>query len=107
KPTSASAAGGSACRLSSLSRKRSSAGAALLMPTQRSFGSRKVNANHCRPTGACPHGSGAAELDEIVAVGAIAVEQHDQLPRSAGAWREPWTVELSGHSCLSCALSAR
>ena len=59
KPTSASACGGSLRRASSASRKRSSTGAALLTPSQRSFGVRKVRSNHCRPIGAWPQGSGA------------------------------------------------
>ena len=98
KPTSASADGGSLWRLSSASRNRSSSGAALLTPTQRSFGSRKVSANHCRPTGACAARlrrvrrderrlrqvllPGAADVDEIVAVGAVAVQEHDKLLRA-------------------------
>src|SRR5664280_606634 len=46
KPTSASAEGGSWRRCNSASKKPLSAGAAALTPTQRSFGSRNVKANH-------------------------------------------------------------
>ena len=96
KPTSASAHSGRLWRLSSSSMKRSSTGAALLTPIQRSFGSRKVSENHWRPVGACAHRSGAcgdtkaasgsraarpAPIDEVVAVGAIAVEKDDELAR--------------------------
>ena len=36
---------------------------------------------------------GAADLDEIVAVGTIAVQEHHKLPRRAGARRQPWPVK--------------
>ena len=113
KPTSASAEGGSLWRASSASRKRSSTGAAWLTPIQRSFGSRNVRGNHCRPLGAPPHGSGrvrrhegrlrqellpgAADVDEIVAVGAVAMQEHHKLLRRSGARRQPRTIEFSGH----------
>ena len=38
---------------------------------------------------------GAADLDEVVAVGAVAVQEHDQLARRARARLEPRTVERS------------
>ena len=34
-----------------------------------------------------------ADLDEVLAVGPVAVEQHDQLSWGAGAWREARSVE--------------
>ena len=40
---------------------------------------------------------GATDLDEVVAVGAIAMQENDKLSRRAGAWIEPRTVEFSGH----------
>ena len=40
---------------------------------------------------------GAADLDQVVAVGAVAVQEHDQLARRARARLEPRTVELTGH----------
>jgi hypothetical protein len=43
---------------------------------------------------------GAADVDEVVAVGAIAVQEHDKLLRGAGARRQPRAVKLSGHSRL-------
>src|SRR5262249_61460189 len=43
---------------------------------------------------------GAADVDEIVAVGAIAVEKHDELAGLACTRLEPRTVELCGHSPL-------
>jgi hypothetical protein len=45
-----------------------------------------------------------AEFDEVVAVGAVAVQKHHQLPRRAGARCEPRTIKLSGHS-PSCRLA--
>ena len=117
KPTRASPEGGSARRASSTSRKRSRIGAALLTPIQRSSGSRKVSGNHCRPTGAWPHGSGAfgdtkahrgisvlpgaADLDQVAAVGPIAVQEHHQPPRRAARLRlEPRAIELCRHHVL-------
>ena len=35
----------------------------------------------------------AAELDEVLAIRSIAVQQHDQLRWSAGAWRKARSVE--------------
>ena len=80
------------------------------MPRTSSPGSRKVRLNHCRPMGAAPQGSGACgetkaacgkarrpfapEADQIVAVGAIAVQEHDQLARRAASRRrQSWSVE--------------
>ncbi len=40
---------------------------------------------------------GAADVDEIVAVGAVAVQKDDELSRGAGARIKPRTVKLSGH----------
>ena len=40
---------------------------------------------------------GAADLDQIVAVGAVAVQEHHELSRRPGARREPRTIELNGH----------
>ena len=65
------------------------------------------------PTGAWPQGSGAcgetkavsgssglpgaADIDQVVAVGAIAVQEHHQ-PLGLAAWRlEPRSVEFTGH----------
>ncbi len=42
----------------------------------------------------------AADLDEVVAVGAVAVQEHDELARRPGFRLEPWTVELRGHQAL-------
>ena len=114
KPTSASAVGGRLRRPSSASRKRSRTGAAVLAPVQRSFGSRMASGNHCRPVGACAAGigrvrrheggvrqqrlPGAADIDEVVAVGAIAMQEDDELARGAARLRlQPRTVELSRH----------
>ena len=82
-------------RASSASRKSLSTGAAMLTPAQRSPGSRKVSGNHSRPIGAWPHGRGAcgetkaasgssagpgpANVDQVVAVGAVAVQENDEL----------------------------
>ena len=35
----------------------------------------------------------AADLDQVVAVGAIAMQEDDELSGRAGAWRQPRTVE--------------
>jgi hypothetical protein len=52
---------------------------------------------------------GAADLDEVVAVGAIAVQEHDKLARGPGARREPRTVEFNSHSrsSLICVATAQ
>ena len=39
-----------------------------------------------------------ADLDQVVAVGPIAMQEDDELLGRAGARLEPWTVELCGHS---------
>jgi hypothetical protein len=59
KPTSASAEGGSLRRANSASRNAWSRGPALFTPSHRSFCARVKSGNHCLPTGAWPHGSGA------------------------------------------------
>ena len=41
---------------------------------------------------------GAAELDEVVTVGSVAVQEDHQRLRRPRARLEPWSVELSGHS---------
>ena len=111
-PTSASADGGSLRRCSSASRNASSAGAAALTPIQRSFGSRNVSGNHSRPLRGLSARArrvrrhergvrqqalpGAADLDQVVAVGAIAVQEHHELPRGAGARLDAaWAIEFS------------
>src|SRR5579862_7193176 len=43
---------------------------------------------------------GAADVDQVVAIGAVAVQEDDKLPRGSGFRSEPRTVEFSGHSCL-------
>src|SRR5438034_8081207 len=48
---------------------------------------------------------GAADVDEVVAVGAIAVQKHDELARRARARFEPRTIEL--RHCLSSPKLAR
>ena len=45
-----------------------------------------------------------ANLDEVVAVGAVAVQKHDQLARRSRQRRKPRTIKLSGHS-PSCRLA--
>jgi hypothetical protein len=42
----------------------------------------------------------AANIDQVIAVGAIAMQEDDELPGGAGAWRQPRTVKLSGHCGL-------
>jgi hypothetical protein len=38
---------------------------------------------------------GPAEIDQVVAVGAIAVQEHDEaLGRLSAGWFEPWAVKL-------------
>ena len=48
---------------------------------------------------------GAADLDEVVTVGAVAVQEHHQLARRSRARLEPRTVELSGHHSSAQMLS--
>src|SRR6266508_992887 len=48
---------------------------------------------------------GAADIDEVVAVGAVAVQEHDELARGARTRLEPRTVEL--RHCSSSPKSAR
>ena len=48
----------------------------------------------------------AADLDQILAVGPIAVQEHDQVTRRARTRIEPRAVELSGHPILHWVLSA-
>jgi hypothetical protein len=43
---------------------------------------------------------GAADIDQIVAVGTIAVQKHDELTCGTGARRQSRTIELSRHSFL-------
>ena len=88
--------------------------AGLATPFTSSFGSRNVRLNHCRPIGAMPHGSGACgdtkaacgsarahsrPSDQVVAVGAIAVKEDDELLRlTTGRGGEPRSVETRrGH----------
>ncbi len=96
-------------------------GPAAFTPVQRSFGSRNVSGNHCasdrrlaarlrrvrRHEGGMRQESlpGAADVDEVVAVRAVAMQEHDELARRPGARLEPRTVELSGHSRRSLVLS--
>ena len=93
------------------SRKRSSAGWAATTPRQYSLGSRSVRANHCRPPympgivsgalGATNDGIGqpappaVGERDQVVAVGAIAVQQHHQAvgARPRGSRRGPSSLQ--------------
>src|SRR5262249_24999714 len=44
---------------------------------------------------------GAADLDQVVAVRAIAVHEHDELARRAVLRREAGTVDLTGHGRLA------
>jgi len=37
-----------------------------------------------------------ADLDEVIAVSAITMKEHDKLSRSSGVRRKPRTIELSG-----------
>ena len=94
KPTSASADGGSLRRASSASRKRSSTGAGLVDAVPALVRIAEGERNHCRPDRrlaarlgrvrrdeggvrqqALP---GAADVDQVVAVGAVAVQEHHQ-----------------------------
>jgi hypothetical protein len=43
---------------------------------------------------------GAADVDQVVAVGAIAVEEDDELLGRTGARLEPRSIEFNGHSLL-------
>ena len=43
---------------------------------------------------------GATDLDQIVAVGAVAVQEDDELAGRPGLRLEPWPVELRGHQAL-------
>ena len=43
---------------------------------------------------------GAPELDEVVSVGAITVQEHDESARAAGARLEPRPVQFSRHCWL-------
>ena len=43
---------------------------------------------------------GAADVDQVVAVGAIAVQEDDKVLRGSGFWRKSRAIEFSGHSCL-------
>ena len=113
KPTRASFEAGRLWRASSGSSKASSPGPAWFTPRQRSCGSRKVRANHCRPIGAPGHELGRmrrdegrvgqpalplpADLDQVVAVGAVAVEEHDKLLCRAGSGRKARAVEGCRH----------
>ena len=45
-----------------------------------------------------------ADLDQVVAVGAIAVHEHDQLARGSAFRRKPRTVDLTGHCGLASSL---
>src|SRR5262249_36769798 len=47
---------------------------------------------------------GAADVNEILAVGAIAVEKHDQGARRRRLRIEPRSVELNGHLWFSCSV---
>ena len=116
KPTSASADGGRLRRLSSASRncfehRRGLVGAdpALVgiaegqrepLPADRRLaaGLRRVR----RDEGGVRQQAlpGAADLDQVVAVGAIAVQEHDELARRSRTRLEPRTVEFSGHQAL-------
>ena len=85
---------------SSASRNAFSAGVACCTPGQMRSRSASDSGNHCRPIGASAQGSGAcgeakavaghdrrqsaADVDEVVAVGAIAVQEHDQARPPAG-----------------------
>ena len=109
KPTRASLEAGRSSRASSASRKASRPGCARLTPRQRSCGSRKVRGNHCLPVGAAGQRSGACgatkaasgqpalplppDLDQVVPVGAVAVQEGNELPRPAGSGRQAGSGE--------------
>ena len=104
KPTRASFESSSRSVFSSASRNASRPGAALLTPAQRSFSSRIVRANHCRPPGAWTQGSGALRRDE----GRI---RHETLPllgdgRSDRCRRRHSRAERR-RAVSSCAISPR
>ena len=73
-------------------------------------------ANHSRPVGDCPQMRGAcgetnavsgrsvlpgaADVDQVVAVGAIAVQEHDDVFCFAGLRLQPRSIEFTGHALL-------